>query len=86
MLVYRGGEKTSFADRPDPATIQPMTIQDITSELIEHLQKSRIPQGSDLADLGNEIGILVGKYTQGDDLDSFIAGIRHGVSLTDGTH
>ena len=66
--------------------MQTMTPQDITHELIEHLQKSRIPQGFDLGDLGNEIGILVGKYTQGDDLDSFIAGIKHGVSLTKGTH
>jgi hypothetical protein len=67
-----------------------MTLQDITSELIEHLQKSRIPQGCDLGDLGNEIGILIGKYTDKDkigyELDSFIAGIKHGVSLTKGTH
>jgi hypothetical protein len=67
-----------------------MTPQDIASELVEHLQKSRIPQGSDLADLGNEIGVLVGKYTDrnklGYELESFIAGIRHGVSLADGTH
>jgi hypothetical protein len=67
-----------------------MTPKDIASELIEHLQKSSIPQGSDLGDLGNEIGILVGKYTDknklGYELESFIAGIKHGVSLTKGTH
>lgn len=68
-----------------------MTLQDITSDLIEHLQKStKLPPGSDLSDLGNEIGISIGKYVNeakiGYELDSFIAGVKHGVSLIDGTH
>ena len=67
-----------------------MTLQDITSELIEHLHNSKIPQGCDLSDLGNEIGILIGQYTDkyklGYELESLLAGIKHGVSLTDGTH
>jgi len=40
--------------------------------------------------LGNEIGISIGKHINKDkmgyELDSFIAGIKHGVSLVDGTH
>jgi hypothetical protein len=68
-----------------------LTLQDITSDLIEHLQKStKLPPGSDLSDLGNEIGISIGKYVNeakiGYELDSFIAGVKHGVSLIDGTH
>lgn len=68
-----------------------MNLQDITSDLIEHLQKStKLPPGCDLSDLGNEIGISVGKHINeaktGYEMDSFIAGIRHGISLTNGTH
>jgi hypothetical protein len=38
-------------------------------------------------DIGNEIGIVVAKYFNGfDDSFAFISGIKHGISLTDGTH
>jgi len=44
----------------------------------------------DISDIGNEIGIILGKYIDehedGWDKDSFIAGLNHGISLTDGTH
>jgi hypothetical protein len=68
-----------------------MTLQDITSDLIEHLQKStKLPPGCDLSDLGNEIGISIGKHINeakiGYEMDSFIAGIKHGISLADGSH
>jgi hypothetical protein len=43
----------------------------------------------DLSDCGNEIGNMVGsKYknmTEGE-IENFITGIRHGISLTNGTH
>jgi hypothetical protein len=43
----------------------------------------------DLSDCGNEIGYIVGrKYknmTEGE-IEDFISGIRHGISLTNGTH
>ena len=43
----------------------------------------------DLSDCGNEIGYMVGKtykdMTQ-DEIEDFITGIRHGISLTNGTH
>ena len=68
-----------------------MTLQDITSDLIQHLQQTtKLPAGCDLSDLGNEIGIAIGEHINKDkmgyELDSFIAGIKHGVSLVDGTH
>ena len=68
-----------------------MTLQDITSDLIEHLQQTtKLPPGCDLSDLGNEIGIAIGEHINKDkmgyELDSFIAGIKHGVSLVDGSH
>ena len=44
----------------------------------------------DLSDLGNEIGIVVGKYFKkkkmGYQKSSFMSGLNHGFSLADGTH
>lgn len=43
----------------------------------------------DLSDCGNEIGLIVGEcyedMTVGE-IEDFIVGIRHGISLTNGTH
>ena len=43
----------------------------------------------DLSDCGNEIGLIVGgnypNMTAGE-IDDFIIGFRHGISLTNGTH
>jgi hypothetical protein len=43
----------------------------------------------DLSDCGNEIGIIVGeryKNMTEDETSNFISGIKHGISLTNGTH
>lgn len=60
----------------------------IRNELVNILQS--FSYEGDLGDLGNEIGIILGKYTKegkvGYELSDFEHGIRHGVSLTDGTH
>jgi len=44
----------------------------------------------DCSDIGNEIGIIIGKYIDenkmGWELDAFISGIKHGISIADGTH
>ena len=43
----------------------------------------------DLGDIGNEVGFAVAKHFSGDmgfDKESFLSGIRHGISLVDGTH
>jgi len=41
----------------------------------------------DLSDVGNEIGIVLGKYIKNEDqLQDFITGLKHGISLTNGTH
>lgn len=43
----------------------------------------------DISDIGNEIGItvglVIGNMTQ-EEINDFISGFRHGVSLTNGTH
>lgn len=47
----------------------------------------------DLSDLGNEIGIALGEHYKGlrkpfnvHSFDDFIRGLKHGLSLADGTH
>jgi hypothetical protein len=41
----------------------------------------------DLSDLGNEIGIVIAKHFDEDNtVNDFITGLKHGISLTDGTH
>ena len=43
----------------------------------------------DLGDIGNEVGFAVAKHFSGEmgfDKESFMSGIRHGISLVDGTH
>ena len=41
----------------------------------------------DMSDIGNEIGIVLGDFiTTESELKDFIHGIRHGMSLTNGTH
>lgn len=52
-------------------------------------QSERISYSGDISDLGNELGIIIGyryKDINGDDIESLIHGIRHGISLTNGTH
>ena len=39
----------------------------------------------DISDIGNEIGIVIGKYTE-DDVKDFKFGLEHGISLSNGTH
>ena len=43
----------------------------------------------DISDIGNEIGIAVGSILENitqQEINDFISGFRHGVSLTNGTH
>jgi hypothetical protein len=41
----------------------------------------------DMSDIGNEIGVVLGEFiTTESELQDFIHGIRHGISLTNGTH
>jgi hypothetical protein len=43
----------------------------------------------DISDIGNEIGLAVGSILENitqQEINDFISGFRHGVSLTNGTH
>lgn len=41
----------------------------------------------DISDVGNEIGIVIAKYfDKNNTVEDFVSGLKHGISLTDGTH
>lgn len=56
----------------------------IIEQIICQLQE--IHYDGDISDIGNEIGIVIGKHVNEDELKDFIMGLRHGVSLSNGTH
>lgn len=64
-------------------------FKNISEEISGSLSNLGYDNG-DVSDIGNEIGIILGKYINekemGWELDSFISGIKHGISITDGTH
>jgi hypothetical protein len=62
-------------------------FQHIKEDVIHQLEKVSYKTG-DMSDIGNEIGIAIAKHLDldGFDVDSFISGFKHGISLIDGTH
>lgn len=67
-------------------------FEQIKKDIMLQLAKVNYNTG-DLTDIGNEIGVAIGKYTMeenaeddGLDAESFICGLKHGISLIDGTH
>lgn len=56
--------------------------QDIIDEM------SGVSYEGDLSDIGNHVGIVIGKYTGVDEekIRDFISGLKHGISLSNGTH
>lgn len=68
-----------------------VNIQFVLNEMIDYFPKSNTMIG-DFSDLGNEIGFIIGKiFSDGnmlsqEEIDNFIIGFKHGVSLTNGTH
>ncbi len=58
-------------------------IADKLSEDIKNIQYEK----GDLSDLGNEVGISLGEVIKNEsDLEDFIIGLEHGISLVNGTH
>jgi hypothetical protein len=65
------------------------SFKTIITELSERLSLIEPYSNADLSDLGNEVGFILGDIIpnlDGDNIDSFITGFKHGVSLTNGTH
>jgi len=60
--------------------------QNIISDFIIKLKEIKNPM-YDISDIGNEIGVAIGKYIKTDeDKRDFIWGVEHGISLIDGSH
>lgn len=66
---------------------------EINIDIIEQLKHANNTYPSnmcDLGDIGNEIGIIIARYFDENEMgfneESFISGLNHGISLTDGTH
>jgi len=63
-------------------------FKDILLDISDKL--THVKYKGDLSDIGNEIGIAIAKYIDktksGFNQDDFISGIKHGISLVDGTH
>lgn len=60
----------------------------IIEKLISYFEENKA-KIADMSDVGNEIGIAIGKFIsekQGYELQDFLSGIKHGVSLAKGTH
>lgn len=59
-------------------------LRHISSEL------SNIPyDNGDISDLGNEVGIAIGTILSDiseEEINDFVIGVRHGISLMNGTH
>ncbi len=60
----------------------------VAKSVSDHMVNLKYDNG-DLSDIGNEIGFSIGqslKNMSQDEIDDFISGFKHGVSLTNGTH
>jgi 2-keto-4-pentenoate hydratase/2-oxohepta-3-ene-1,7-dioic acid hydratase in catechol pathway len=60
----------------------------VSKSISDHMLNLKYNNG-DLSDIGNEIGFSIGqslKNMSQDEIDDFISGFKHGVSLTNGTH
>jgi len=56
-------------------------------KLATELEGHKYFRGNELFDIGNDIGQIIYKYfTEEDDVETFIWGLKHGISVMDGTH
>lgn len=64
-------------------------FRNVCLEISERLSNLPYDNG-DISDIGNEIGIILGKYTSeesfGWEQSSFASGLNHGISIANGTH
>jgi len=64
-------------------------VGEILTRINSILSHANITYQGDLSDVGNEIGFAVGQIIENmtqEQIDVFITGFKHGVSLTNGTH
>ena len=65
-----------------------MDFKQTITNISDHLKNLSYSNG-DISDIGNEVGYSIGMTLENmteDEIETFISGFRHGVSLTNGTH
>ena len=65
-----------------------MDFKQTINNISDHLKNLSYANG-DISDIGNEVGYSIGMTLENmteDEIETFISGFRHGVSLTNGTH
>ena len=65
-----------------------LDFKEVLNSIIKTLNDVGYNHG-DLSDIGNELGYALGKLIEDmndEDMQTFITGFKHGVSLTNGTH
>jgi hypothetical protein len=63
-------------------------FKETINKISEHLNNLKYYNG-DISDIGNEIGYAIGSVLENMteyEMNSFVTGFKHGVSLTNGTH
>lgn len=63
-------------------------FKETANKISEHLNNLKYYNG-DISDIGNEIGYAIGSALENMteyEINSFVTGFKHGVSLTNGTH
>lgn len=79
-------EQLVAIDRIISGEIEDIDFKEVLFEVSERLTKVE-NNVIDISDVGNEIGIAIGKYIKNEeDKRDFVDGIYHGISLIDGTH
>jgi hypothetical protein len=79
-------EQLIAIDKIIAGEIEEIDFKEVLFEIAERLSKVT-NNVIDISDVGNEIGIAVGKYIKNEeDERDFVDGIYHGISLIDGTH
>lgn len=64
-------------------------VGEILTRINSILSHTNVTYLGDLSDVGNEIGYAIGQIIENmtqEEIDAFITGFKHGVSLTNGTH
>ena len=65
-----------------------LDFKEVLGIIVKQLNDVEYDHG-DLSDIGNEVGYIIGKLIDDmndEDIQTFITGFKHGVSLTNGTH
>lgn len=63
-------------------------FRDVFEQLCQTFSEIEYDNG-DISDVGNEVGFALGKVLadlKEDEIKHFIMGLKHGISLTNGTH